>query len=395
MDTSYYNDLFNRLIDGNLSPEQTEELIAWLGREDADPYVSQLILAQLNQPVPDKEISPELIKALAARLPSILDRSATQPKVHILRRPWFRYAAAIILVVGAALFFWLSSNKTTTQPPAIVNTGSKTNDIDPGKDGAILTLEDGTQVVLDSLGNGVIASQSGAKVVLNNGQLVYNTDGTTSQKIVYNTITTPKGRQFQLLLPDQTKVWLNATSSLTYPTVFTGNEREVKITGEAYFEVTKSKQPFMVHINDETTVEVLGTHFNINSYTNEADIKTTLLEGSVQVVNGTGKTIIKPGQQAKIDNNTDKHIQVVNAVDIDRVMAWKNGVFDCQDASLEEVMRQLERWYDIEVVYEKEIPKFEFVGKIGRDLKLSEVMRGLELSKVHCRLEGRRLIVFP
>jgi hypothetical protein len=274
------------------------------------------------------------------------------------------------------------------------------NDIAPGKQGAILTLADGRTVVLDSLGNGVVASQGGTKVVLNNGRLAYNTEGAATAEPAYNTMTTPKGRQFQVTLPDGTKVWLNAASSLRYPTAFTGKERTVDVTGEAYFEVAPmlsgsgDRMPFIVKINDATQVQVLGTHFNINAYKDEATINTTLLEGSVRIVNGGEKAILRPGQQAQTGLST--RIKIVADANVEKVMAWKNGVFDFQDATLEEVMRQLQRWYDIDVVYEKGIPKLEFIGKMGRDLSLAEVLGGLQLSKVHFRLEeGRRLVVLP
>jgi len=250
-------------------------------------------------------------------------------------------------------------------------------------------------MLLDSLGNGVVTTQNGTKVLLQNGQLVYKTDNSVKTAIGYNTMTTPKGRQFQLVLPDGSKVWLNAASSIRYPTVFTGNERKVEVTGEAYFEVVKnSTSPFRVKINDEAEVEVLGTHFNVNSYMNEESINTTLLEGSVSVKNSSGKLILQPGQQARVAGN--EKIKLFAEVDVEKVMAWKNGVFNFQDATLEEVMRQLERWYDIDVVYEKNIPRLEFYGKMGRDLSLAAVLRGLEKSNVHFRIEdGRKLVVLP
>jgi transmembrane sensor len=222
------------------------------------------------------------------------------------------------------------------------------------------------------------------------------------EHVAYNAISTPKGRQFQLVLPDGTKVWLNAASSLKYPTRFNGKERRVEITGEAYFEVAKNiNMPFIATIPPQpgglggASVKVLGTHFNINAYANEPSLKTTLLEGSVQVTAGKNGMNLKPGQQAAISNETNHTIQLINGVDVEKVMAWKNGVFNFNEATLQEVMHQLERWYDIEVQYEPGVPQLEFVGKMGRDLSLNNVLRGLELSKVHFRLEGRKLTVMP
>nr|WP_255723990.1 FecR family protein [Terrimonas ginsenosidimutans] len=278
--------------------------------------------------------------------------------------------------------------------PVTANIAS--TDIAPGHEGAVLTLADGRKILLDSLGNGIIASSEGAEVKLSDGQLIYDNVSDNATASYYNTISTPKGRFFQIVLPDQTKVWLNAASSLRYPTAFAANERRVEIDGEAYFEVAKNPAaPFIVKVNDETTVRVLGTHFNINAYTNEEEIRTTLLEGSVQVSGKSNLATIKPGQQAKISRNSDNTVRIAESVNIDKVMAWKNGSFNFEDATLEEVMHQLERWYDIDVVYEQGVPKIEFVGKMGRDLSLKSVLRGLELSKVRFKLEGRKLLVLP
>ena len=387
--------LFNRLLDGQLSPDDVRSLIQWLGDENPDPQAAEMVLNQLKQSINSDELSPEILAKLEARLPLVLagnkKRSATI--ISIFHRKWFRYAAAIIILSGVGLFFLTNNKQGNSEKSTIAK--SKSADIEPGKQGAILTLIDGSKMLLDSLGNGVVTTQNGTKVLLQNGQLVYKTGNSSKAEIGYNTMTTPKGRQFQLVLPDGSKVWLNAASSIKYPTVFSSNERKVEVTGEAYFEVVKNAaSPFRVRVNDETEIEVLGTHFNVNSYMNEESINTTLLEGSVSVKNGSGKLILQPGQQARVAGN--EKIKLFAEVDVEKVMAWKNGVFNFEDATLEEVMRQLERWYDIDVVYEKNIPRLEFYGKMGRDLSLATVLRGLEKSNVHFRIEeGRKLVVLP
>lgn len=387
--------LFNRLLEGKLLPGDADQLVQWLGTGNLDPQAAELILQQLRQSGKTEELHPEVISKLEARLPLIFaDEQQQTPVVSMFGRKWWRYAAVIILLLGTGVFFLLKNNQPatdTTGPVAQVTA----KDIQPGKDGAILTLDDGSTLVLDSMGNGLVTMQNGTKVMMKNGQLVYDAGQSPVTEVGYNTMATPKGRQFQLVLPDGSKVWLNAASSIRYPTVFAGTERKVEITGEAYFEVARNEAlPFIVSINKETEVQVLGTHFNINSYDNEESINTTLLEGSVRVKNKGADMVLKPGQQAKVSGN--EKMRLMNGVDIEKVMAWKNGVFNFEDASLQEVMRQLERWYDIDVVYEKNIPKLEFFGKMGKDLPLSAVLRGLEKSNVHFRVEdGKRLVVLP
>ncbi len=302
-------------------------------------------------------------------------------------RRWIKYAAAIIFIFGVGTYIWTASKKNTQQPVAV----QQTIDIAPGKDGAILTLADGSQVVLDSLGNGVIALQNGSQVVIKNGELVYDVTGETKGEMAYNMMSTPKGRQYQVTLPDGTKVWLNAASSIRYPTVFTGKTRQVEIKGEVYFEVAKNiKMPFRVSVNESEMVEVLGTHFNVNAYENEATVNTTLLEGSVKVKG----TKIKPGQQVLVNQQSQQEINIVDA-DIDKVMAWKNGLFNFEEATLEEIMRQVERWYDIEVVYQQYIPDIAITGKITRGVSLNDLLKNLGKMGMRHKLEGRKLIVLP
>lgn len=305
-------------------------------------------------------------------------------RMHFMRKWKWGWAAAIVFLLAASFYFWSGNNQPKVHTMA-------SNKIEPGKKGAILTLANGEEVVLDTLGNGLITTQNGAKVVLQNGQLAYDPTGNNDNEIVYNTIKTPNGREFQVRLPDGTIVWLNAASSLRYPTLFTGRERKVEITGEAYFEVAaNAEMPFRVNVNNKVNIEVLGTHFNVNAYDNERSLNTTLLEGAVRVL----AVVLKPGQQAQVAEGDA--VKVVSNVNLETVMAWKNGLFNFENKSLEEVMRQLERWYDLEVVYEKGIPDIKFGGEMSRDMDLAGLLKSLEASKVHFRLEeGRKLIVLP
>lgn len=321
-------------------------------------------------------------------------------------------AASLLLILSTCTYIWFQYNQKKRLLDEVKQTSKSSNDIPPGKTGAILTLSDGTEVVLDSLGNGEIAMQNGAKVVMRNHQLIYAKEQLTDGKIPFNTMVTHKGRQFSLILPDGTKVWMNAASSLKYPTVFKGRERLVEITGEVYFEVAKNTQmPFRVKVNDLAEVEVLGTHFNVKAYPEEKAINTTLLEGSIKAsiyssketkANSPAKALsdnrilnqilLKPGQQAQM--KPSEKIRVNENVDIEQVMAWKNGLFDFNDATLQEAMTQLSRWYDIEVEYPQGVPTIEFAGKMSRNVNLSDLLEGLEIFGVHFRLEGdRRLII--
>jgi transmembrane sensor len=390
-----YKELFERLLASNLSPEDSEKVINWLGSQETDPLAAELILKQLaeeNSYVPDAQTTQALENRLELIFKTI-DASRPVIRIPFYKKTIWRAAAIFVVLLGMGLYMFRATKPGGTDT-SLVHT-APVKPIEAGKEGAVLTLIDGTVVVLDSLGNGLVTTQNGTQVMLKNGQLVYDADNTDPAHVGYNTMSTPKGRQFQMVLPDGSKVWLNAASSIHYPTMFIGDERLVEITGEAYFEVAhNAAKPFKVKVNNATTIEVLGTHFNINAYSNEETVNTTLLEGAVRVLGTKGKTVLAPGQQARTSG--DGNSRVVNSVNTDKVVAWKNGVFDFEDASLEEVMRQLERWYDIEVVYEKNIPKLEFFGKMGKDLSLDIVLRGLEKSNVHFRVEAnRKLVVLP
>jgi len=305
----------------------------------------------------------------------------------------YRIAAAslIICALGIAAYIALSPKKLNTiakLPPVKMKNVGK-----PGDNKAILTLADGSVIILDDEMNGQVAKQGGAQIAkLTNGQLVYTPLVNKSDKVVFNTLATPRGGQFKLSLPDGSEVWLNAVSSIRYPTAFIGNERKVEITGEAYFEIAHdAAKPFKVIVNG-TEVKVLGTHFNINAYNDEATVKTTLLEGIVSLSNAASAVVtLKPGQQAQIGNSRD--IKVINNVDIDQEVAWKNGYFSFYKADLQTVMRQIGRWYDLEILYEGKIPERQFGGKIDRNSNAAEVLKILEESKVHFRIEDGKIVV--
>jgi len=332
------------------------------------------------------------------------------------RRLWFRRMAAaaiFLLIVGAAAYFisLRPSQKTTSTPTRAIA------DVRPGGNKAILTLADGSTIVLDSTHNGELGQQGNTRLIkLDSGQLAYrvSSDGGPAlsaggpvASLQYNMITTPRGGQYQVILPDGTKVWLNASSALRFPTAFDKGRREVDLSGEAYFEVAKEKIPFTVHIysfpagmggaggqRPVSGIDVLGTHFNVNAYGDEKAVTATLLEGSIRMTVQEGEKMLRPGEQA-VYLRTGGMPRVVPDADVEGAIAWKNGYFQLDGVGTEEVMRQLSRWYDVEIRYEGPVTEREFGGQLPRASNLSEVLRILEASNVHFRLEGKKLVVTP
>lgn len=328
----------------------------------------------------------------AAMKQAIFERAGLQRPVARLK--WLRWsvaAAAVLLLVSGV--YWLSSKPTPEVPVAVAPAPANrlVNDVPPGQEGAILTLSSGETIVLDHAANGALAQEGATEVIKQNGQVVYK-GSSADGAVVYNTMTTPRGRQYNLLLADGSRVWLNAASSITYPTAFTGKERKVAITGEVYFEVAHNAgMPFVVQ-KDGVRVQVLGTHFNVNSYTEESSLKVTLLEGAVRVVHGIHRSDIRPGQQAQV---RESNVKLVNNVNLEEVMAWKNGTFRFGGTGIESIMRQLSRWYDVEVVYNQK-PDEIFYAEIPRNTPLSDVLKALELTgEVRFAIEGKKIVVMP
>ncbi|MET3879098.1 FecR domain-containing protein [Chitinophaga sp. OAE865] len=388
MDNTRIYYLTGRYLEKNLSEAEQEEfrrLLQAPAHQEALQAAFEALAGEPDMNIPRDE-------ALLPLLQQALNSDKPVRRIHFLPR-WSWAAASVLLVLAAGAYYW-TVHKKNTHPVAIA---AKATDIGPGREGATLTLADGSKIKLDSLGNGVIAKQNGAQVVLANGQVAYDPTGNTNGEVVFNTMSTPRGRQFRLTLPDGTLVWLNAASSIRYPTVFPGKERKVEVTGEAYFEVVKNPSvPFSVRVNNKAEIEVLGTHFNVNAYENEQSIATTLLEGAVRVSaanrRGPGAVVLRPGQQAQLSNAGITGIKVANA-NTEKAVAWKNGLFYFDGATLAEIMRQMERWYDIEVVYENGVPDIEFEGEMTKDVSLNGLLIMLKRTDVRFRIEGRKLIV--
>lgn len=307
---------------------------------------------------------------------------------------WRKAAAAAAIMIGLAAGIYFLGHQKTESTPHVVAQVPFEEDISPGKSGAILTLGDGSKVVLDSSQNGMITIQGNAAVDIENGVVSYALVGADTA-VVFNTMTTPRGRKYRLVLADGSVIWLNSESAVTFPTSFPGNERMVTIEGEAYFEVARHiDKPFIVKIGDRQKIRVLGTQFNINAYENESVIKTTLIKGSIQVeARGGDKVMLQPGQQATVAEFGS--IKTRNNTDLEEVMAWKNGFFHFQNADIKTVMRQLSRWYDVEVSYPAVLPDWSFTGEIGETLTLKEVLDGLAFTNIKFKIDGRKLILLP
>ncbi len=375
-----------------LSYAERKELLALA--EDTDDAGWDALTAQLaatGAGLADFEksyLDLELSRVLA------VDKPAPRSARRIYLWKWMAAASALLLLAFGGYHWW----RQGPPDPEPVTAAVSPSQIAPGREGAVLTLADGRQVVLDSLQNGIIARQQGTRVVLGNGRLVY--DAHASSEASINSISTPNGRQYQVILPDGTKVWLNAASTLKYPTAFTGKERLVELAGEAYFEVTGrpaasgGKMPFIVKTSRQQ-IRVVGTSFNVNAYQNEPSVKTTLLEGKVRVdgvADPSEGVDLLPGRQATTAG--DGSTTVEENADLAKVMAWKNGAFNFEGLRLEEAMRQLERWYDIRVTYESGVPDIRFFGEVDRNVNLGDLLAMLAGAGLAYRFEpGGQLII--
>ncbi len=373
-DLKYFNVILRKFSQGTASPEEIDFLEKYYNLfEDKDGYVA------------GEEVQDIIKNEIKIKVDERIDHLIKKPKTSLFANHYFRYfaAASLLLMISVGGYF------TFRQP--IPQAISKSNDFVPGTNKAVLELANGTRILLDTAAKGVMVHMDGVTVYKNEaGQIQYKIQSAlTSEEVAYNTITTPNGGQYEVVLHDGSRVWLNAGSSLKYPTAFRGKDRTVTVTGEAYFEVAKNKQmPFKV-ICGAQTVEVLGTHFNISAYEDEEATKTTLLEGAVKVTAGRQAIVIAPGEQTSFDNSSIQK----NEVDVEQEVAWKNGLFSFKGDDLKAIMRQISRWYDVEIEYSGTTSDEKFYGQIPRNSKLSEVISILELNNVHFKSNGRKIIV--
>ncbi|WP_143307665.1 FecR family protein [Chitinophaga vietnamensis] len=369
--------LLEKYAAGTISAEEQEQLSAAISAADDALYTQllhdyeQVVMSHTTTLPPDARLFAQLKSRITA-----MDQELAAPRV--IR--WKQYAAAaavaLLAVWGAQHFFFRHNAIAPTAQQLPV----------PGGNKAILTLDNGATVALDS-GNKVI-QQGTASIYQKNGQIQYSK---TTGAVAYNTLSTPRGGQFQVVLPDGSHVWLNAASSIRYPTAFTGHERKVELSGEGYFDISPDAQrPFVVSCGG-TAIQVLGTEFNVMAYSNEPAQQACLVSGSIQVIHASGKTLLQPGRMAFISAND----VTVKTADIEQVTAWKNGQLSLNTTDLKSLMRQVERWYDVEVRYEGTIPDRQFGGLVSRNTQLSTLIQFLQESGIHIKEDGRIITVMP
>ena len=384
--------LLVRYFGNAVTEAESEELMALLADNENEPAIKNTMDEVWSS---FKESDPVFAPRTSSEMLAGILKVRKMPFKRGFLTGWRAAAAAVIfLLLGTGMYLWL--NRSPKASLAQTETTPIHNDAAPGGNKATLTLGNGAVIVLDSAANGTLAQQGNARIQkLDNGQLAYNALHEKPIEVLYNTLATPRGGQYQLVLPDGSKVWLNAASSISYPTAFTGHERRVEIKGEAYFEIAKNTaMPFIVKVND-MQVHVLGTHFNINAYSDEDAVRTTLLEGAVKVTKDAASALLNPGQQAILAYKSPTQFQVLANADTEAVVAWKNGYFSFNQADLATVMRQIARWYDLDVVYSGKLPDRRFGGEIQRNTNAAQVLKMLEESKVHFRIEGKKVIVLP
>ena len=385
---------FHKYIDGRCSPEEVAMLFEQLDREENKQLKDELIREQLAEDLNSHSQKPYIKVRLDELLQKILVKTdwpdENKGKIRYMR--WWLAAAAVFLLVASITYLEIN-RKPKPVPVSMVHKATHSDIPAPAMARAILKLDDGKVLDLDSAGNGLLAAQGDVRIMKTaEGQITYK--GKESSTIQYNTLTNPRGSKVvSLRLADGTRVWLNAETSLRYPTAFTGKERKVELTGEAYFEVARNAHmPFKVS-KAGMTIQVLGTHFNVNAYDNEAVSRITLLEGSVRVSSESKQSMLVPGQQARLQG---ANIQVINDINTEEAIAWKNGKIQFSEKTdIGTIIRQLARWYNVDITYQGNVSQ-HFWGSIPRDITISQVLQKIESTGgVQFRIEGNKIIVMP
>ena len=404
--------LLNKYTQNSITKEEFEELFRLIKETETETIVKDKLTNDLYAETGNMYNTSYWQKVFRKILQIANGNKRTViPNTRIFTWPRVAAAASILILFTAGIYTLITYSGKHEIPGGITNTIH--NDVAPGGNKATLTLADGRTIVLETVSNGIVTKQGATEIKKQNNQLMYDASNAIAgirNTPTYNTITTPRGGQFQITLPDGSKVWLNAASSIKFPIVFMGKERKVEIAGEAYFEVAthytpslnanpkmsgsnpNAKVPFIVSVNG-MEVKVLGTHFNINAYPDEKAIKTTLLEGRVQVTSALNSSVVlSPNQQALLDA---KGILSVKEIDPDDIIAWKDGLFRFDDANIQSIMRQLARWYNLDVTYETVPAIHNITGEVPKNISLKTLLKALEINDIHLKIEGRKVTVMP
>lgn len=386
--------LLEAYFNNSISSDDCKELLSYLNETD-DDITSLAIDDVLSRFQYGEVYTTEQSKTVYSKIlsDSRFKRRDSRPILK-LDYGWLKYAAIFLIFLATAVYFAISYNSTIS----IRNSEKMVVSALPIPDSTkvMLSTSNGASVALDTVRNGLITVEGNTEVnKTNDGLLAYqNSEHWLVKEAVFHTLFVPRGTTYRIQLADGTKVWLNSVSSLSYPSEFLGKQRKVILSGEAYFEVAPNKdKPFLVEANGNT-IEVLGTHFNISAYSDEDLVKTTLLEGSVKVINKNKSAIIVPGQQAI--GKINQPVINIKQPNLEEVMAWKNGYFVFEDADIKSIMKELIRWYNVDIQYEGEITNQKFGGTFSKTKSITELLKYLEtLGDVRFKIEGRRVIVMP
>lgn len=373
-----FRSIIKAYLEGRLSGEELSDRLA-----AHDDELHREIHEQLQSGTADGLTNPASRQAMFTRVMELVKEK--EPGKIVFYKYWLRVAAILLPLIAVAGWWYYRSD---TRPAKI----AQQQLAGTAKKKVVLTLSDGTAIELDSSDNGMVARQGNTLVLKQgNGQVVYQPSSGKSSEVLYNKISTPKGETFQVTLPDGSTALLNAASSIRFPIVFAKNDRDVEITGEVYFEIERSPTPFHVKAPG-TEIQVLGTKFNVNGYTDEKSLKVTLLEGAVKVAAGKENVLLRPGQQAIL---TGDGANVKEHADLDEVMAWKKGNFVFNSLTLPEIMRQICRWYDVEVSYEGPVSQKRFTGIVGRNDSIAEVLDFMQTAGIKYKVNNRKIVITP
>lgn len=393
-DRVYY--LWEIYTSGKANPQEEQELMEWIVNSEDDPELKnylQKVWKETETSTPSDHVNwDELFERI---LHADRSKVISIPPTDFRRKTrWPLVAAAAILILCITSYFLFTAKTPGKNSPKLVQQENTNDILAPVENRAFIKSSNGQTITLNNVHQGLLAIQGDTRLMKRPDGLIFyeRTAGKTTGTLQYNTLYNPKGSKvIDVVLADGSHVWLNAASSITYPVDFTGNERRVNIKGEAYFEVAhNANMPFKV-IKNKVEVTVLGTHFNVNAYDDGPSLKVSLLQGSVRVTNGQQKTLLRPGQQAQVKTE----IKVQNDMDMEQVIAWKDGLFSFKNTSLEEMMQQISRWYDVDVRFEGPVPQINFGGKIPRSSSMMQVLKILEEYNVHYRFNKREIVILP